>query len=83
MDTISYSKLRQNLASVLDQVNEDRAPVLVTRQSGRSAVLLSEEDYRSLEETLYLAQSPRNAQRLQESIEELRAGGGTERDLAE
>ena len=83
MDTVTYTNLRKNLASAIDQVNEDRAPMLITRQKGDSAVLMSLEDYQSIQETLYLMQSPRNAERLQEAVDELRAGGGEAHDLAE
>ena len=44
MAHVSYSELRTNLASYMDQVCDDRAPLLVTRQNARSVVLMSEED---------------------------------------
>lgn len=83
MKTISYTELRQHLAGALDQVNEDRAPLYVTRQRGKGAVLLSAEDYASIEETLHLMSSPRNAARLNEAIEGLRKGEGKPQDLIE
>lgn len=83
MKSITYTNLRKRLASAMDQVNEDRAPLLITRQKGDSAVMMSLEDYESIQETLYLMQSPRNAERLQDSIDELRAGEGAERELME
>jgi antitoxin YefM len=46
-------------------------------------VLISLEDYQALEETSYLLRSPQNARRLFESITELEAGGGSERELIE
>jgi len=45
--------------------------------------MMSLEDYESLEETAYLLRSPRNALRLREAVEQLRTGGGTERQLPE
>jgi antitoxin YefM len=83
MQTISYSRLRQNLADTLDQVNEDHAPILITRQNGKEAVLISYEDYRSIEETLYLLSNPANAERLLKSIAELEAGKGKKRNVIE
>ncbi len=74
MDTINYSTFRSNLASVLDKVNDDHVPVLVTRQNGKPAVILSLEDYKSFEETAYLMASPANAQRLNQAIAEVEAG---------
>lgn len=83
MSTISYTDLRRRLASAMDQVNEDHAPLYITRQKGKAAVLLSAEDYAAIEETLHLMSSPRNALRLSEAIEGLREGEGRPRDLLE
>ncbi len=74
MDTINYSTFRSNLASVLDKVNDNHVPVLVTRQNGKPAVILSLEDYNAFEETAYLMASPTNAQRLNQAIAEVEAG---------
>jgi len=65
------------------QTVEDRAPVLITRQNGESCVLMSLEEYNSLEETAYLLRSPKNARRLMDSIESLKSGKGVEREIIE
>ena len=83
MKAISYSEARENLKSVIDQVVADRAPIAITRQRGEGAVLVSASDWASIEETLYLLRSPANAARLLNSIAELDAGKGIERDLIE
>ncbi len=84
MRTTSYSDLRKNLAAMLDAVNADHEPVVITRDRGKpSAVLMSLEDYASFEETRYLLRSPANAARLAAAIEALETGGGMERPLAE
>jgi antitoxin YefM len=83
MHTMNYTQLRQNLAMVMDQVNDDHTPMLITRQSAKPAVLMSYEDYQGIEETLYLLSSPENAKRLRASIIELNAGKGVKRDLLE
>ena len=70
-ETITYSRLRNQLAKALDKVNEDRIPLLIVRQRGKPAVLLSAEDYAALEETAYLMRSPRNAARLRAAHEEI------------
>ena len=70
-DTITYSRLRNGLAKALDKVTEDRTPLLIVRQRGKSAVLLSAEEYSALEETAYLVRSPRNAARLRAAHEEI------------
>jgi antitoxin YefM len=84
MRTTSYSDLRKNLAATLDRVSEDHEPVVITRDKGKpAAVLISLEDFASYEETSYLLQSPRNAERLREAIKELDSGRGIERKLVE
>ena len=84
MRTTSYSDLRKNLAATLDRVTEDHEPVIITRDRGKpAAVLISLEDLASYEETAHLLKSPRNAERLLSSINELEAGRGKERALEE
>jgi antitoxin YefM len=80
MRAISYSHARENLKSVIDKVISDRAPVAITRQRGEGAVLVSESEWASIEETLYLLRSPANARRLLESIADLDAGKGVIRE---
>jgi len=81
MQAISYSEARENLKSVIDKVIADRAPIAITRQRGEGAVLISESEWASIEETLYLLRSPTNAKRLLESIAELEAGDGEVHEL--
>ncbi|HSG40825.1 MAG TPA: type II toxin-antitoxin system prevent-host-death family antitoxin [Thermoanaerobaculia bacterium] len=83
MDSITYTKARAQLAKTMDFVCENHEPLIITRSGEESVVMLSLEDYKSLEETAYLLRSPKNAKRLIEAIAELERGGGTERDLAE
>ncbi|WP_028304808.1 type II toxin-antitoxin system Phd/YefM family antitoxin [Oceanospirillum maris] len=83
MDAISYTSARSNLAKTMDAVCEDHSPVIITRSKAQSVVMLSLEDYESLQETAYLLRSPNNARRLLESIAELEQGGGQERELLE
>jgi antitoxin YefM len=84
MRTASYTELRRNLAAMIDRVNSDHEPVIITRDRGKpTAVLMSLEDFASYEETRHLMTNPRNAERLLESIAELDQGRGSERKLAE
>ena len=83
MDSITYTTARANLARTMDQVCESHEPVIITRSGQDSVVILSLEDFKSLEETAYLLRTPRNAKRLLEAIAELEQGRGTERELAE
>ena len=83
MDTMSYSAFRAQLAGTLDKVNDDHKPVLITRQNGKPAVVISLEDFQAYEETAYLMASPKNAERLNQAIAEIEAGNMVERALIE
>jgi len=83
MDTISYSAFRSHLAGTLDKVNDDHKPILITRQNGKPAVVISLEDFKAYEETAYLIASPKNAERLNNAIAELEAGKSIQHDLIE
>jgi antitoxin YefM len=54
MNTITYSAARAGLAKTMKKVCKDHEPVIITRQKEESVVMLSLEDYSSLEETAYL-----------------------------
>lgn len=60
----------------MDQVCTNHDPVIITRKRSQSVVMLSLEDFESLQETAYLLRSPANASRLMESIAELETGSG-------
>lgn len=81
MAVVTYSYARQNLARLLDEVERDRAPVFISRQRKRGgAYLVSQEEWDSLQETMYLLSSPANAKDLLNAIAELNAGQGVEHD---
>lgn len=83
MNAISYTSARANLSKTMEKVCNDHAPIIITRKSETPVVLMSLEDYEAMEETTYLLRSPANARQLLESIAELEAGNGTERELIE
>lgn len=81
MDAITYSTARANLARTMDRVCEDHAPLIITRNSEQSVVMLSLDDFNALEETAYLLRSPANARRLLSAMKQLADGQGQEREL--
>ena len=83
MDAISYTAARANLAKTMEKVCNDHTPIIITRKRESAVVMLSLDDYQALEETAYLLRAPANARRLLDSIAELEAGKGTERELIE
>ena len=83
MEAMTYTAARQNLAKTMEKVCSDHAPVIVTRKTSNSVVIMSLEDYEALEETAYLLRSPKNTRRLIESIAQLENEKGTEKELIE
>jgi len=81
MNALTYTNTRQHFAEVMRRVNDDHEPVVVTSQRGKPVVIISLDDYQSLEETAYLLRNPTGAKRLLESVEELRRGDGLVKEL--
>ena len=72
--SITYSAARENLASTINRVCEDQAPIVITRNRDQAVVMLSLAEYESLQETAYLLRSPANAKRLLKSLDAARRG---------
>ena len=83
MGYVSYTELRQHLAKFMDEVCDSGAPLIITRQNARPVVMLSLEEFESIEATLHLLRSPANAARLLRSIEDAEAGKLVEHDVSE
>ncbi len=81
MTAITYTAARESLAATMDKVCADRAPIIITRNRDQSVVMISLEEYESLEETAHLLRSPANARRLLASIQSLESGKGKARVL--
>lgn len=78
MNTVTATKARGNLYSLIDEANASHEPIQITGKRG-NAVLISEDDWRSIQETLYLQSIPG----MVDSIEKARKEGIKEasRDL--
>ena len=72
----TYTALRQNLASYLDRVTDDREVVVVKRRGARDVAFIAADELAGLDETAHLLRSPANARRLLESLRELDRGKG-------
>ena len=68
MSITNATKARENLYRLIDQVNDSHEPVLITGKNG-SAVLVSESDWKAIEETLYLNSIPGMAASIREGID--------------
>ncbi len=80
---LTFTDTRSRLKEVMDRVVEDHAPVVVTRQRAEAVVMVSLSDWNSMEETVRLLSTPKNAERLAEAIVQLEAKQGMDRELIE
>ncbi len=83
MQAVNYSHARNNLKSLIDDVDENFETYLITTKNEKKAVLISAEEYNSMKETLYLLSTPANRDRLLASIQEIEAGHFEEKALIE
>ena len=74
MNTFSYTHTRNNLAKILDEAEDSRAPIVVTRSGKSPSVILSMEEYESMEETLHVLSSAKNAVRIHQSLADYEGG---------
>lgn len=72
----TYTGARRNLATLMDQVADTREPVYIRRRGKEDVALVAARDLGSWAETEYLLRSPKNAQKLREADEDIRAGKG-------
>ncbi|MFD3706714.1 type II toxin-antitoxin system Phd/YefM family antitoxin [Nocardia sp. NPDC058658] len=80
MTALPISNARQNLFKLVKQVNDDHDTVTVVTKSGENAVLVSEADWNSIQETLYVL-STHGGVRLLESARDARDGKFEAREL--
>lgn len=58
MTAISVTKARENIYQILSDVNNGCQPVTITNNRGKNGVLISEDDWNAIQETLYLNSIP-------------------------
>ncbi len=76
MRTVMFSQARQELASLLDEVSNDRTAVEIMRRDKKSAILIDKDEYEGMLETLHLLSTPANAARLMDAIATVNRGEG-------
>ncbi|MBC7153704.1 MAG: type II toxin-antitoxin system prevent-host-death family antitoxin [Rhodobacteraceae bacterium] len=78
MKHTTSTDLRKNLSAMMDRVNDDHEPVIVTRAKGKPVVMVSLEDWASMDETAYLLAAPANRAALMAAMAELGEGDSVE-----
>lgn len=70
MTAISVTKARKNIYQILSDVNNSSQPITITNNRGKNGVLISEEDWNAIQETLYLNSIPGMTESIIESGKE-------------
>ena len=83
MNKTTISSAKQNLENLIIQVENDAEPILIMLDEDRKAVLMSEREFNSWQETIYLLSNPANAEHLRKSLAEADSGLMSERELLE
>ncbi len=74
MIAANYSEFRTKLKMYLDDVEDNNETLIVKRKTGKGTVVISLDEYNSIMETVHLLSSKANADRLYESIKQMRNG---------
>lgn len=74
MKTVNFTELRKNLRSYLDGVINDTDTVVISRENGTAAVLISMDEYNAVKETEYIMQSPATMDAIRKAADELDRG---------
>ena len=83
MNTTTIDSAKQNLENLIQQFENDAEPILIMLDENRKAVLMSEREFNSWQETIYLLSNPANAEHLRKSLAEANSGLTSERELIE
>jgi antitoxin YefM len=76
MTRATYSHLRENLATVWNEVEDTQEPIIVSRNGHQDLAILPADELASIQETAYLLRSPKNARRLIEALTRALEGQG-------
>ncbi len=68
MNVVSYTQVRNNLKTILDEVVDNSDITIINRRDGEDAVVMSLEHFNAIQETLHLLKSPQNLKHLERSI---------------
>lgn len=81
MIAANFSEFRSQLKKYLDAVEDNQETLIIKRKTGKGTVLISLTEYNAIMETLHLLKSKANADRLLESIQQMKAGQTVTRNL--
>ena len=81
MQSILYSQARNNLRSIINKITDNCEEFLVTTKEKQSIILISQDEYNSMKETIYLLSSKTNRDRLLNAVDEIDNAEFTKKDI--
>jgi len=81
MEVTTFTDFRRNMRSYFEKVFTMGKPLFISRPKGHDMVLISKNEYNSMQETLHLLSSPKNAERLLKAVQSDKTGEGKVREL--
>ncbi len=79
----NFTEFRTDLKNFLDNVENNNETLIIKRGTGKGAVMISLNEYNSIMETVHLLSSKANADRLYESIKQMKEGKVVQNELLE
>ncbi|MEI7661735.1 MAG: type II toxin-antitoxin system Phd/YefM family antitoxin [Bacteroidota bacterium] len=83
MKAANFTEFRTKLKQFLDDVENNNETLVIKRGAGHGAVLISLDEFNSILETVHLLSSKTNADRLYESIKQMKTGESVRKELIE
>jgi antitoxin YefM len=77
----TYTSLRENLASMMDRVVNDREVIIIRRKGDQKVAMIPADELSGLLETVHLLRSPKNAARLLSALKRAKQGKGKPESL--
>ena len=81
MQAVLYSQARNNLRSIITKVCDDFEAFIITTKEKQSVVMISQDEYNSMKETIYLLSSKSNRERLTDAVEQIENAEFSKKDI--
>lgn len=82
MQVVQYSQARNNLREIINKVCDNFEEYIISTKDDKRVVLISQEEYNSMKETMYLLSSKANRDRLNEAIDEIENSQFFKKDIS-
>jgi antitoxin YefM len=71
MQAMTLNEVVQKLATLMNEINDNHEPLIVTHENHKAVVIMSLEDFNAWQETEYLTRSTANARDLLQAVEDI------------